>query len=70
MITAREIEPYFEPGNGDISHNSLNSQSLQKFPAIHDDAVYGLAGDIVEAIEPYSEADPAAIFGEYLNRIR
>jgi hypothetical protein len=46
---------------GHNSHNSLNSQSLQAFPAIDQAAFHGLAGEIVEAIEPYSEADPVAI---------
>jgi excisionase family DNA binding protein len=50
-------------GNGTSlnSHNSLSSHSVQTFPKIHQAAFYGLAGDIVEAIEPYSEADPVAI---------
>jgi hypothetical protein len=50
-------------GNGGQhnSHNSLSSHSVQTFPKIHQAAFYGLAGDIVEAIEPYSEADPVAI---------
>ena len=50
-----------DPGDGDNSHNSLNSQSLQAYPRVDQAAFYGLAGEIVEAIEPYSEADPVAI---------
>ena len=47
--------------NGVSSLSSLNSQSLQALPAIDQAAFYGLAGNIVEAIEPFSEADPVAI---------
>jgi len=43
------------------SHNSLSSHSVQAFPKIHQAAFHGLAGNIVEAIQPYSEADPVAI---------
>ncbi len=49
------------PNGGVNSLSSLNSQSLQAFPAIDQAAFHGLAGKIVEAIEPYSEADPVAI---------
>jgi hypothetical protein len=61
MLTARDVECHFERDNGDISLNSLNSQSLPTFPVIQEDAFHGLAGEIVKAIEPYSEADPVAI---------
>lgn len=36
------------------------------WPTLHPDARYGLAGDIVEAIEPHSEADPAALLVTFL----
>jgi hypothetical protein len=54
--------------------NSLNSQ-LTTFPKLEDTALHGLAGDIVRAIIPQSEADPAALllqtlafFGNYIGR--
>jgi hypothetical protein len=31
-----------------------------------EDAYYGLVGEVVEAINPYSEADPAALIGNFL----
>jgi hypothetical protein len=55
--------------NGVNSHNSLNSQSLQVFPTIHQAAFHGLAGEIVEAIEPHSEADPVAILVNVLTAV-
>lgn len=64
MLTAAQIERVIEPdraGSPLNSHNSLSSHSVQPFPKIHQAAFYGLAGNIVEAIEPYSEADPVAI---------
>jgi len=36
------------------------------FPTLAPEAYHGLAGRIVEAIEPYSEADPVAILGHVL----
>src|SRR5262245_35605730 len=61
MLTAREIEPYFQAEEELNSHNSLNSESQQAFPTILKEAFYGLAGEIVNALKPYSEADPVAI---------
>ena len=48
--------------NGDDlnSHNSLISQPVE-WPRLPSAALHGLAGDITRAIEPHSEADPAAI---------
>lgn len=54
----------FEKGLQDNSHISLNSQpcSETNWPAPpRNEAYYGLAGDIVRAIEPHSEADPVAL---------
>src|SRR5258705_12090319 len=61
MLDPREVEDHFEPARGVNSHFSLNSQPLQVFPSINQAAFYGLAGDIVETIEPFTEADPIAI---------
>ena len=33
---------------------------------LNDEALYGLAGDVVRAVAPYTEADPAAILGHFL----
>jgi len=44
---------------GPVALDSLPRLSLT--PTLDDAAYYGLAGRIVRAIEPYSEADPAAI---------
>jgi hypothetical protein len=66
MIEAREVEQYIERADGHSSPNSLNSQNVQKFPAINQAAFYGLAGEIVEAIAPFSEGDPIAIMTNVL----
>jgi hypothetical protein len=61
MLTAAQIERVIKPDPAESSlnsHNSLSSHSVQTFPKIHQAAFHGLAGEIVEAIEPYSEADP------------
>jgi len=56
----------------DISLNSLNSQSDKtrqpiQWPDPLDEAAYhGLAGKFVKAIEPHTEADPAALLVQFL----
>jgi hypothetical protein len=37
-----------------------------EWPKMDESAYYGLAGDVVRAIEPYSEADPVAILTQFL----
>jgi hypothetical protein len=41
-------------------------KSSTSWPTLPDEALYGLAGNVVEAIEPHSEADPAAILIQFL----
>lgn len=40
--------------------------SVVPFPELHDDALQGLAGQIVTGVEPYTEAHPAAILVQLL----
>jgi len=52
------------PGDGD---NSLNSQSVQQpKPALSAEALHGLPGDIVRAIEPFTESDSVAVLSNTL----
>ena len=37
------------------------SASAEPWPILAEDALYGLMGDIVRAIDPYTEADPVAV---------
>src|SRR3989337_1001971 len=48
------------------SFNSLNSYQQQLKPDLKPEALDGLPGDIVRAVEPYSEADPVAILTNIL----
>lgn len=58
------------------SHNSLFSQDnsvenweskpAQPWPVLNENALYGLPGEIVRAIEPHTEADPVAILVQFL----
>lgn len=61
------IEPEKPPRNGkpDVY---LPSSSLPepKWPELNDAARYGLAGEILQAMEPHSEADPVALLGNLL----
>lgn len=50
---------------GVSSHSSLCSQPQTPAP-LGADAYYGLAGEIVKAIEPHTEADPAAVLVQLL----
>jgi 5S rRNA maturation endonuclease (ribonuclease M5) len=47
------------------SLNSLNSH-VDTWPVLQEEALYGLAGDFVRAIEPHSEADTAALLTQFL----
>ena len=49
--------------NGGVnSYNSFNSYSVQeKKPVLDPEALHGLAGEIVKAIDPYTESDPVAV---------
>lgn len=57
MLTARAVEQHFE---GE-SVSSLSSPPQQAQLTIDPVAYYGLAGEIIDAIAPYSEGDPVAI---------
>jgi DNA polymerase I-like protein with 3'-5' exonuclease and polymerase domains len=53
-------------GNGDSSGSqpfpgSKPDPGNDDWPKLHPDALYGLAGDVVRAIEPHTESDPVAL---------
>ena len=48
---------------------SVSPQPKTTWPALNPSALHGLAGDVVRAISPHSEADPAAILGQYLTAV-
>src|SRR4051812_40068972 len=35
-------------------------------PRLHDDALHGLAGEVVRRLDPHTEADQAAVLASYL----
>ena len=41
--------------------------TFSDWPSLHPNALYGLSGDIVRAIEPHTEADPVALLLTFLN---
>lgn len=65
LSNAVEVHPdtLIDSGNsGLISSNSFLSSPTRKWPPPLDDAAYhGVAGDLVRAIEPNTEADPVAL---------
>jgi hypothetical protein len=48
------------------STSSISSDEAIKWPEIDEAAFYGLAGDLVRAIEPHTEADPIALLLQFL----
>jgi len=50
----------------DNSSNSFNSYGEKRWPWIDGEAYHGLVGEIVETIEPHSEADPVALLVQTL----
>jgi hypothetical protein len=51
----------------DVNSNGLlREHGTVRWPKLSRDAFYGLAGQIVQTIEPYSEADPAALLLQFL----
>lgn len=45
---------------------SFRAASVEGWPELPERALYGLAGDVVRAIGPHSEADPAALLVQFL----
>jgi len=60
--------PEFEGMSGQDIADLLNVPATESggWPVLPDAALYGIAGDVVRAIEPHSEADPAAILIQIL----
>jgi hypothetical protein len=62
--------PASSQGDGPVdlhAHHALFSQPTEPpWPHCAPDAYYGLAGEIVRIIEPYTESDPVAILGQLL----
>ncbi|ACX51565.1 hypothetical protein Adeg_0412 [Ammonifex degensii KC4] len=64
----RDLREKFDPA-GAVAEAPEEELDLdvQDWPAPpDDDAFYGLAGDFVKFVEPYTEADPVAILGQFL----
>lgn len=60
MIEPQEVEHHFKPDGRDNAHDTPHRQRETK-PTLSSEALHGLAGEIVRAIEPYSESDRVAI---------
>src|SRR5690349_575985 len=73
--TARSNEPDESkdtPVTGaDTASSSSSFSSSYSFgrPELSEGALYGLAGDVVRAIEPHTEGDPAALLLSYLTML-
>ncbi|CAN5734666.1 hypothetical protein BH23CHL2_BH23CHL2_15910 [soil metagenome] len=59
--------PQWEPGQHESDQEEPAKSSERKWPDPLDEAAFhGLAGDVVRALEPYTEADPAALLFTFL----
>lgn len=63
-----QVDPYenLEPELADdleamVEERTLRPSPAEIWPEIHDDAFYGFAGQLVKAVDPYTESDPKAI---------
>ena len=60
------VAPTGEEESGEPPHAS-GTESADDWPdELRDESFHGPAGELVRAIEPHSEADPAAILGQFL----
>ena len=58
---------FLQGAGGDSDLNSLTSLNSQQWPEpLAPEGMYGLAGDFVRAIEPHTEADPAALLTQLI----
>jgi hypothetical protein len=51
---------------GDDGPEDDEGEVLDRWPRIRREAFYGLAGDIVRAVDPHTEADPVAVLVQFL----
>jgi hypothetical protein len=52
--------------DGDTAYTAFGRTASEEWPALRPEALYGLPGAIVAAIEPTSEADPASLLSQTL----
>ncbi len=52
--------------NGHPTKGAIEVSEAREWPKLDDDALYGLPGEIVRAIEPNTEADPVAVLANLL----
>jgi hypothetical protein len=69
----QDFRELYEPGvydRRDSANSAQEDRSLKPeplpWPELAEEALYGLAGDIVRAVEPHNEADPVALLGNML----
>lgn len=62
------VDPHEIRASAFSSLNSLSSQAVRKknWPVLQPEALQGLAGDFVRALEPQTEADPVALLAQFL----
>ena len=67
ILSRDEIRHRIAPVSADSQKSKpLAAPAEPPWPTMGDDAYYGLAGDVVREIGPYTEADPVAILVQFL----
>lgn len=59
-------EPVLAQGDVEAQEVSQQSRSERPWPVLDDAALYGLAGDVVNTLNPHTEADPVGILVQFL----
>jgi hypothetical protein len=64
ILTAEDMRHLEEAtGSGEIP---IDETPVERWPELHEDALYGIAGEIVRAIDPYTEAHQVATLVNFL----
>lgn len=59
--TSNGYASHINPTTGEIIDDTPPDRQARPWPRLRPEATYGLAGDVLAAIQPHTEADPAAL---------
>jgi hypothetical protein len=69
MVNKKKCNPPLDESEVELISNSVSRYEPadnQAWPELSHEALFGLAGEIVEMIEPHSESDPVALLTQFL----
>src|SRR5688572_190228 len=65
-MTAEEQAQFRKLLNPELAIEDANTANVKQWPTLDTTALYGLAGEIIRAIEPHTEADSAGLLTQLL----